>query len=427
MIWNLIVWSGLIGILRGWGTEPPPVTPVQELAWEELALFSLPHDPEPRIDKTIGNYLQNLSQLRVATNSQGIWLASDWWTFADHRGTIPQSAASLTKIATSLAALETYGSNYQFETRVKHTGVMQAGVLQGNLIIEGGGDPFFVWEEAIALGNRLNELGIQAVTGDLIITGDFFMNYEASPQKSAQLLAQGLNFQRWSKAAQQQYQTLPSATPRPQVEIAGTVIVEKTADFPNTTPLIRHQSLPLKQILQQMNVYSNNQLAELIARSVGGVEQVEAIVTKATGVSSPEVQLSNGSGLGVDNRLSPRAVAKMLQVMQQQLAAQGSHLGEILPVAGIQTGTVRDRAIPQGIPVKTGSLWNVSALAGIMNTERHGRVYFAIINQNGNLDTFRRKQDQLLQNLQGYWQLIPFDQNVAVQLGDPNRQKLISH
>lgn len=426
-MWDLIVWSGLIGILPGWGKEPPPLRPVQELAWEELALFSLPHSPEPMIEQTIENYLQNLSELGVVSSGQGIWLASDWWTFADHRGTIPQSAASLTKIATSLAALEIYGSNYQFETRVKHTGVIEAGVLQGNLIIEGGGDPFFVWEEAIALGNRLNELGIQEVTGDLIITDDFFMNYQASPQKSAQLLAQGLNFQRWSKAAQQQYQTLSSQTPRPKVEIAGTIIVDKKADFSSATPLIHHQSLPLQQILQQMNVYSNNKLAELVAQSVGGVEQVEAIVTKATGVSATEVQLINGSGLGVDNRLSPRAVTKMLQVMQEKLTAQGSHLGEILPVAGIQTGTVRDRAIPQGIPVKTGSLFNVSALAGVIDTERHGLVYFAVLNQNGSLDTFRQSQDQLLQNLSQQWDFLPFDQNVAVQLGNPNRQEVISH
>jgi len=426
-MWDLIVWSGLIGILPGWGKEPPPLRPVQELAWEELALFSLPHSPEPMIEQTIENYLQNLSQLGVASSGQGIWLASDWWTFAAHRGTIPQSAASLTKIATSLAALEIYGSNYQFETRVKHTGVIEAGVLQGNLIIEGGGDPFFVWEEAIALGNRLNELGIQEVTGDLIITDDFFMNYQASLQKSAQLLAQGLNFQRWSKAAQQQYPTLSSATPRPQVEIAGTIIVDKKADFPSATPLIRHQSLPLQQILQQMNVYSNNKLAELVAQSVGGVERVEVIVTKATGVSSTEVQLINGSGLGVDNRLSPRAVTTMLQVMQEKLTAQGSHLGEVLPVAGIQAGTVRDRAIPQGIPVKTGSLFNVSALAGVIDTERHGLVYFAVLNQNGSLDAFRQSQDQLLQNLSQQWDFLPFDQNVAVQLGNPNRQEVISH
>ncbi|MDR9405479.1 MAG: D-alanyl-D-alanine carboxypeptidase, partial [Halothece sp. Uz-M2-17] len=363
-MWDLLGWSVLMGILSGWGQEPPPVKPVQPLAWEELALFSLPHPPEPMIEKTVANYLQNLYQFGVSTSSQGLWFASDWWTFADHRGTIPQSAASLTKIATSLAALETYGSDYQFVTRVKHTGVIAGGVLEGNLIIEGGGDPFFVWEEAIALSNRLNELGIQMVTGDLIVTGDFFMNYQQSRQTSAQLLAQGLNFQRWSKEVEQQYAKLPSETPRPQVAIQGEIRVQPNANFADATSLIQHQSLPLSQILQQMNIYSNNKLADLIARSVGGVETVEKIVIAATGVSPEEVQLINGSGLGVDNRLSPRAVTKMLRAIDEKVKSEDSKIREILPVSGIEVGTVRDRAIPQGIAVKTGSLFNVSALAG---------------------------------------------------------------
>jgi len=40
-------------------------------------------------------------------------------------------------------------------------------VLQGDLIITGSGDPFLVWEEVIALGNSLNQLGIKRVTGNL--------------------------------------------------------------------------------------------------------------------------------------------------------------------------------------------------------------------------------------------------------------------
>lgn len=420
-MWDLLAWSTLISILPGWGQQPPPLAPVQELRWDELPLFSLPHSPEPMIEKTVANYLQTLSQLGISQGSQGVWLASDWWTFADHRGTIPQSAASLTKIATSLAALETYGSDYQFQTRVKHTGVIEGGVLRGNLIIEGGGDPFFVWEEAIALSNRLNELGIATVRGDLIITGDFFMNYQQNLQTSAQLLAQGLNSQLWSKQAENQYKTLPPGTPRPQVELSGKVQVQAKADFPEATLLVQHQSLPLTQILQQMNIYSNNKLADLIVAGVGGVEKVETLVTEATGVSPEEVQLINGSGLGVANRLSPRAVTQMLRVIEEKLKAQGGSLGEILPVTGIEVGTVRDRAIAPGIPVKTGSLSNVSALAGVMDTQRHGRIYFAMINRNGNLDTFRQQQDQLLQNLQQQWDLIPFKQNVAVQLGDPTR------
>ena len=419
-MWKL-GWSALMAILAGWGQQPPSLTPVQELGWEELALFSLPHSPEPMIEKSVANYLQTLSQLGLPQRSQGLWLASDWWTFADHQGRVPHSAASLTKIATSLAALETYGSDYQFETRVKHTGMIQEGVLRGNLIIEGGGDPFFVWEEAIALSNRLNELGIQTVRGDLIITGDFFMNYQQNVQTSAQLLAQGLNFQRWSKEVETQYQTLPPGTPRPQVELSGKVQAQAKADFPEATLLVQHQSLPLTQILQQMNIYSNNKLADLIVAGVGGVKKVETLVTEATGVSPEEVQLINGSGLGVANRLSPRAVTKMLRVIDGKLKAQGGSLREILPVTGIEVGTVRDRAIARGIPVKTGSLFNVSALAGVMNTERHGHIYFAILNQDGNLDTLRRQQDQLLRSLDQHWDLIPFDQNITVELGNPTR------
>jgi len=418
---ELISLSLMTKLFTGWGETPPPLQPVQSLQWEEAALFSLPHSPEPIIKKIAENYLQDLSNMGIPLNSQGVWFASDWWTFAQHRAEIPQSAASLTKIATSLAALDTYGVNYRFETLVRQTGVIEDGVLEGDLVIEGGGDPFFVWEEAIALGNRLNELGIEKVRGNLIIVGDFFMNYQQNPQTSAQLFAQALNHQLWSREIERQYEQLPSETLRPQVQILGNIQVSNNADFKSNKLLIRHLSLPLKDILQEMNVYSNNKMADLIARSVGGAEAVEKKVIEITQVSSEEVQLINGSGLGIDNRLSPRAVAKMLRAIQQQLEAEGETIGAILPVTGINRGTVRDRAITAGIAVKTGSLWNVSALAGVIPTKRHGLIYFTIINQNGNLQTFREQQDQFLQQLDQPWQISRFKSNSLVQLGDPKR------
>jgi len=66
---------------------------------------------------------------------------------ANHQGTVPLPAASLTKIVTSLAALKTWGPAHQF-------GLVQPACkrwsVAGDLIIQGSGDPFFVWEEAIA-------------------------------------------------------------------------------------------------------------------------------------------------------------------------------------------------------------------------------------------------------------------------------------
>jgi len=426
-MFDVISFSLLAGLLTGSREDPPPLRPVQELAWEELALFSRPHPPTPMIEETVPNYLQQLSALGMTSSSQGVWLASDWWIFGQNRGKQLHSAASLTKIATSLAALEVYGVNHQFQTLVKRTGVVQNGILQGDLVIEGGGDPFLVWEEAIALGNTLNELGIEQVKGDLIITGQFYMNYQREAETVSRLLPQALNHQLWSKQIQEQYQQLPPETPRPQIQISGNVVVGKNPQqFQQATTIIRHHSLPLKAILQQMNIYSNNKMAELLAQSIGGANKVAEIAAQTANFPSEEIQLINGSGLRVDNRLSPRAVSNMLKAIHTKLEQTGETIAAILPVTGIEKGTLRDRALPKGVAVKTGTLWNVSALAGVIPTERHGLVYFSLMNRNGDIETFRNQQDQLLQQFDQQWRLIPFNPPSNVKLGDPKRNVLMS-
>jgi D-alanyl-D-alanine carboxypeptidase/D-alanyl-D-alanine-endopeptidase (penicillin-binding protein 4) len=112
---------------------------------------------------------------------------------------------------------------------VSATGPVKDGVLQGDLVITGSGDPFFVWEEAIALGNSLNQLGIRRVTGNLVITGDFYMNYRKT-SNSGQMLQQGLNSSSWTpEAICHQHSLMPKGTAKPQVAIAGT---SKWQQFP---------------------------------------------------------------------------------------------------------------------------------------------------------------------------------------------------
>ena len=72
-------------------------------------------------------------------------------------------------------------------------GTIENGVLMGDLIVEGGDDALFVWEEAIALGNTLEQMGISRVTGDLIVTNGFSMNFESNSQQSGQWLKESLN------------------------------------------------------------------------------------------------------------------------------------------------------------------------------------------------------------------------------------------
>lgn len=158
--------SGLISLWLDRAGVRPPTLDTLELVTLHRPGFVLAPDPDPTAVTTVRQYLTKLASLGIVTADQGIWMQSGPMLLANNYGTVPLPAASLTKIATSLAALKSWGSNHQFETLVSATGPIKNGVLYGDLVIRGGGDPFFVWEEAIALGNSLNQLGIKRVTGN---------------------------------------------------------------------------------------------------------------------------------------------------------------------------------------------------------------------------------------------------------------------
>ncbi|VEP14569.1 D-alanyl-D-alanine carboxypeptidase (Penicillin-binding protein 4) [Hyella patelloides LEGE 07179] len=426
-----IIGSSLLSLLWGiLGNTPQQQVQLESIAWHDTALFQLPDDrSDPVVQQIVDDYLQNLSQQGIKGNLQGVWLQSDWLELGEHQGNIPVSAASLTKIATTLAALGKLGVEHQFITRISHTGSIQGGVLQGDLIIEGNQDPFFVWEEAIALSNSLNQLGIKEITGNLLVNDQFYMNYQSDPEASGKLLKQGLEPGLWSSEVKQQFRALPIITPRPQLTIKGKVKVIE--NLPRDAQLlVLHKSLSLMNILRQMNIYSNNQMAQMLADTVGGASEVANYALEITGVSPSEIQLINGSGLGVENRISPRAATKMLMAIENLLQPHNLQVVDILPVAGRDSvGTMENRDIPQGVAVKTGTLNQVSALAGVIPLDSERKIWFAVINSGWQIKTFRQQQDKLLKELVNHWQLTPIINNQSfsetqVYLGDPQRNQI---
>ena len=152
-----------------------------------------------------------------------------------------------------------------------------------------------------------------------------------------------------------------------------------------------------------MNIYSNNVMADMVANLTGGPQ---AVVTKASaGADMPPGALSlvNGSGLGMENQMSARAAVALLSSLQHKLESQGFSVSDVLPVAGEDVGTLIDRRIPSKSAVKTGSLAEVSALAGMLPTAEKGPVWFAIINRGWAISDLRVQQDFLLQAIQAHW------------------------
>ncbi|MGK7933608.1 MAG: D-alanyl-D-alanine carboxypeptidase [Microcystaceae cyanobacterium] len=416
---------GLIGFLGIFSGNSPDMTPISPTDWQTAKIFDVPTEPDPTVEAIVQRYLTRLSQLGFDPSRQGVWVQSEWAQLGANEANIPLSAASLTKIATSLAALQKWGTEHRFETRFYTTGTLENGVVSGDLIVEGGDDPLFVWEEAIAVGNALNRLGIKEIEGNLIYVNNFDMNFQDDPQKSTELLQLALNSNRWTPLIEDAYQNLPPETPRPQVLIKGTV--KSTFSLPDDAILsLRHQSLTLAELLKQMNIYSNNVMSEQLAQAVGGAKVVARTAAEAAKVSPDEIQLINGSGLGVENRISPHGATQMLMALEEKLKDNPMSVADLFPVAGRdKKGTMQWRGIPQGVAVKTGTLNEVSALAGVIPTEERGDVWFALINSGSGLLRFRAEQDRFLQELANHWELTP-EENLKsptseIFLGDPQR------
>jgi len=422
-VFNLAVFGFLLGWLGG---QSQPIANIPLISWQNQPIFDLPTAPDPRVAAIVADYLQDLTKKGLNSSQQRVLIETEWADLADHQGNLPASGASLTKIATTLAAVETWPLDHRFATRFYSTGEVKNGVLEGDLIIEGEGDPLFVWEEAIAVGNGLHQLGIRQVKGDLIVTGKFAMNFQTDPLKAGELLKIGLDQSKWSKETQKAFQSLPSGTQAPQVKILGMVRASQIRPE-NARLLLRHQSLTLTELLRQMNIYSNNVMSEMLAELLGGPAAVDAINTKITGVGAEEIQLINGSGLGVENRLSPRAVIEILKALDRKLANQPIKVADLFPVGGRDTkGTMQWRAIPKGVMIKTGTLAQVSALAGEIPTQERGKVWFVIMNAgSGNIEGFRNQQDRVLQALDQHWQILPEATKGSIPprafLGDPSR------
>ncbi len=86
-------------------------------------------------------------------------------------GDLAQPPASVTKAVTALYALDTLGAGHRFQTRLIATGPVQGGVLKGDLVLAGGGDPTLDTNALAALAGKLKAAGVREVTGQFKVWG----------------------------------------------------------------------------------------------------------------------------------------------------------------------------------------------------------------------------------------------------------------
>jgi D-alanyl-D-alanine carboxypeptidase/D-alanyl-D-alanine-endopeptidase (penicillin-binding protein 4) len=321
--------------------------------------------------------------------------------------------ASSVKLATALVALQTFGPDHRFVTSVWASGTIDrsTGTLTGDLIVTGR-DPSFHYEHAVMLARELNHLGVRKVTGNLIVAPGFTMNFDWSAKHSGEEFLETMDAARRSAAATRAWldeRTLvgdnESLRSVPSLLISGEVIVGSAPT--GSVPLLTHKSSKLVDVLKVLLCYSNNFMAERIGETLGGPQTIGARLTDKLKISPDEISLASTSGLGI-NRVTPRVMMKILRALSAELQKNRLVLSDILPVAGIDPGTLEERYTDTGsrgsVVAKTGTLvrtdGGASSLVGQMKTKSGRVVLFVILNQRGSVLRFRQNQDQIVTAIQ---------------------------
>ena len=396
--------------------------------------------------------------------------------------------ASNMKVVTLAAAAERLGWGYTFETRLLAAGQVERGVLQGDLVIVGTGDPTIngrsgnatvVFEDWAA---RLRDAGITAIQGRVVAddrsfdaetlgagwSWDYLVYGYAAPVTALQfnenvaevLVRPGLALGSPASVSVRQegtglsvvnHVTTSPAGERPAIELrrmagsdrveasgtiplgsqetARTIAVDDPArffaqafravlvnrgirvrdegvairsldtvpDLSSATVLLTRQSPPLSEIAKVLMKVSQNLYAETLIKTLGlqsgegsteAGDKVVREVLDSWGVEPGSYLLVDGSGLSRYNYLTADTLVRILRHIYLDPRHRGPFI-EALPVGGVsgtEGGTLARRfagtRAAGNVHAKTGSIANVRALSGFVQTVDGEPLVFSIIANN---------------------------------------------
>jgi serine-type D-Ala-D-Ala carboxypeptidase/endopeptidase (penicillin-binding protein 4) len=416
-------------------------------------------------------------------------------TLVAHAPDLALAPASNMKLFTTAAALYYLGPQYRYTTFLLADGPIENGVLQGDLIVYGTGDPTFSdrfrqkmapWN---AFADTLAALGIREVRGNIVADASYFggsgtatgwqedyMNASYAAPASALSFAEnvatlhikpatevgarpevrlipggeGIAIQNeattvqrgrtWVHAMRTSYNgpvllrgqvakntlgmirtvvisdpprwagaVLRETLQKRGITVTGQVTSVETgeqspltgrmifapafSDRPPVRVLAMHESPPLIDILEVVNKKSHNLLAEQTLRTVGrvalgegtveaGARAVQHLLTTEAQGQAPNVQIYDGSGLSVLNRVTTRSIVHLLSFMSKSPMWQDYWY--TLPESGARDGLHRmgGTAAVGNLRAKTGTIDNVSALSGYVRAANGERLAFSIISNN---------------------------------------------
>jgi D-alanyl-D-alanine carboxypeptidase/D-alanyl-D-alanine-endopeptidase (penicillin-binding protein 4) len=323
--------------------------------------------------------------------------------------------ASVEKLFTTSAALLRLGASATLQTlamTAPDAVVEPGGTLRGDLVLVGGGDPFFGDAAAAKLATALRAAGIRRIVGAGVGDESAFDARRSGcctgydPDLGGVLSA--LAYDRGIFAGRARLDAARFAAGRfaAKLKAAGVTAVGRSTagaapDGARTIAFV--DSRPIGEMAQYINVPSNNFAAEMLFRELGARYRDEGSLAAGADVVRDTLddfgirpRIVDGSGLSRRNRATPREVVRLLERMHNQDVA-GTFRAS-LAVAGV-TGTVKARmrrtAAAGRCNVKTGTLRLVSALAGYCLTANGRDIGFALMFNKANTPAAKAREDRI--------------------------------
>ena len=333
-------------------------------------------------------------EARGITVSAGIWDMDTGKALERHKEEAALVPASTTKVVSTYALLKTLKPEFTLETEV--WGDLKDGVVQGDLVFKGDGDPLLTSERIWLLAQNLRKLGLQRVTGTIRLDQSAF-DGQREPQgwenttvnTLPAVWALSVNFNRdedgrlVADAERHSRETLQRI-----LQEAGIAIEGKPAQAATPRKLLGWTSPPLRALVLDINKWSNNFMIEMLVRKFGagswprGVKRIQAFYQTAFDLGADAIQITDGSGLSKDNRLSARTLAIVLRGAYHDFEVGPEFVASLKIIGGEPWKLkVKDANLTRRVRVKTGHLDRVVSLCGYLQTpDGQVRVFAILLN-----------------------------------------------
>jgi len=356
-------------------------------------------------------------EMRKAPAASGVYVrdmnsGAELYALRENAVRIP---ASVEKLFTTSAALLRLGPSATLTTRAvmaPDAVVEPGGTLRGDLVLVGGGDPFFGDVSAAQLAKAIRLTGIRRIAGSVVGDESAFDDQRSvccagyDPELGGVLSALAYDRGIFQGHARLDAARFAAGRFAAQLKAAGvtSAVPSKAGSAPEgATTVASVPSLPVRELARYINVPSNNFAAEMLLRELGAEYRADGSLVAGADVVRDTLddfgvrpRIVDGSGLSRANRATPRQVVRLLERMHNQDIARTFRAS--LAVTGV-TGTVKARmrgsAAAGRCNVKTGTLRLVSTLAGYCRTSDGRDIGFALMFNKANTPAAKAREDRI--------------------------------